>query len=231
MLNWMKNAMPQGGQSKDPRPVEVPEQENADAQALTDGMQEQAAESSAQGAQSKLRAQAMNGHRDRLSGEDGSDSETSPYPSPSYREAAALYGHSGSTTALEFSPDGTRLLSAGTDKLIKVWSVRTGAIVHTLQGHRFGINDACWSKDSKYIASASDDKLVKIWNAQTVSCAYALALLTPSSLTILNSAGRGITVTARAFKLRFLPGFQPTRHALGQWRVRRVSQVLGCAKR
>lgn len=54
------------------------------------------------------------------------------------------------------------------DKLVKVWSVLTGQILKTLEGHTEGLSDVAWSGDSALLASASDDKTVKVWNVDTV---------------------------------------------------------------
>lgn len=88
--------------------------------------------------------------------------------SPSFRQVVSLHGHSKSVSALAFSPDGTRLASAGSDRVVQIWSLPTGSLMFSLRGHTQGISDVAWSPDATYVASASDDKLVKVWNARTV---------------------------------------------------------------
>lgn len=63
-----------------------------------------------------------------------------------------------------FSPDGKLVITGGQDKVIKIWSVVDGALLHTLTGHRRGV----WSLDcvqaqEAYLVSGSADKTVKIW--------------------------------------------------------------------
>lgn len=61
-----------------------------------------------------------------------------------------------------------RCLFSAADKLVKVWSVLTGMIIRTFEGHDEGLNDVAWSGDSVFVASASDDKTIRIWNVDAV---------------------------------------------------------------
>ena len=46
-------------------------------------------------------------------------------------------GHSaGATSAVAFSPDGTKVVSGSSDKTVKIWNVETGDVLHTLSGER-----------------------------------------------------------------------------------------------
>jgi WD40 repeat protein/DNA-binding SARP family transcriptional activator len=78
----------------------------------------------------------------------------------------ALVGHSGDVWWAEWSPDGTRIVTGGTDDdTARVWEAATGAELLTFTGHHFGVTKVAWSPDGKTIASGSFDATAKIWDA------------------------------------------------------------------
>ncbi|MEZ6109035.1 MAG: hypothetical protein R3B96_23890 [Pirellulaceae bacterium] len=79
----------------------------------------------------------------------------------------ATDGHTDAVTSLQFSADGTKLLSASFDRTVKLWDLRTGRVERTLVGHRLWVWSARFSPDEQHIASASEDGTVRIWNAAT----------------------------------------------------------------
>jgi WD40 repeat protein/uncharacterized caspase-like protein len=70
-----------------------------------------------------------------------------------------------------YSPDGTRVVSAGSDSdpgQVKIWDVRTGTF-KLLLGHRDYVVSASWSADGKRIVTGGGgrDKSVNLWDAET----------------------------------------------------------------
>jgi predicted NACHT family NTPase len=78
-------------------------------------------------------------------------------------------GHTDWIRSLTFSPDGTTLASASFDKTVKLWDIRTGECIKTLQGHG-RVNSVSISPDGTTLASGSDDKTVKLWDIHTGEC-------------------------------------------------------------
>jgi WD40 repeat protein/serine/threonine protein kinase len=76
-------------------------------------------------------------------------------------------GHRGVVWSVVFSPDGTRLATAGDDGTVKVWDVANGRVMLTLKGHTDQIWSVAFSPDGKRLASASFDRTVKLWDAAT----------------------------------------------------------------
>ena len=59
-----------------------------------------------------------------------------------------------------FSPDGSRIVTASSDKIAKVWDAATGTMIHELKGHVGNINHAVFSPDGSRIVTASSDKKI-----------------------------------------------------------------------
>jgi WD40 repeat protein/serine/threonine protein kinase len=90
------------------------------------------------------------------------------------QEILSLRGHTSIVSGLCFSPDGTRLASASSDRTVKVWDAQTGQQALTLK-HRGIVTSVCFSPDGKRLASGSADRFgtppkpgeVKVWDART----------------------------------------------------------------
>lgn len=70
-------------------------------------------------------------------------------------EVATLSGHNGWAAAVDFSPDGSQLVTGGFDTLAKVWDVESGVEIQTLTEHPRGVWGVAWSVDGT-IATMSE---------------------------------------------------------------------------
>ena len=74
-------------------------------------------------------------------------------------------GHAGSAHAVDFSPDGKRLVSGGDDGFVRLWSLdeNLAGLVLALSGHQAGVRYVKFSADGNAIASISSDGDARVW--------------------------------------------------------------------
>ncbi|NMF65537.1 beta-propeller domain-containing protein [Brasilonema octagenarum] len=77
-----------------------------------------------------------------------------------------LTGHSHSVNAVAVTPDCKYVISASSDKTLKVWDLQSGKEKFTLNGHSYSVNAVTVSTDSKYVISGSFDGTLKVWYLQ-----------------------------------------------------------------
>jgi WD40 repeat protein len=85
-------------------------------------------------------------------------------------ENQILGRHDGIVNSVAFSTDGSLCVSAGEDKVAKVWDVATRTLRWTLKGHGARVNDVAASPDSQFFYTASHDRTVRKWLAFDGSC-------------------------------------------------------------
>jgi WD40 repeat protein len=73
--------------------------------------------------------------------------------------------------AVVYSPEMTMFVTGGWDRLnfdlesiIEIWDLKTGKLVATLEGHKYGVACLAWTTDGKTLISGSDDHSIRTWN-------------------------------------------------------------------
>lgn len=79
-------------------------------------------------------------------------------------------GHTDTVRSVEFSPDGSRIVSTSWDNTVRIWDTETANNIKILKG-KFSVNSASFcSFDGKKIVFASSDNAIRIWDTEIGKC-------------------------------------------------------------
>jgi len=98
--------------------------------------------------------------------------------------------------AVEFSPTGDRLLTAGGDGSLRIWEVANGGLVALLEGHTGPVEGAGWSTDGATVFSASLDGTARLWDVTTGEMRLQLSGLEGVPYVSLSPDGRWLATSA-----------------------------------
>jgi len=83
--------------------------------------------------------------------------------------------HGGRVRAVQFSPDGRKLLSASDDGTVRLWDRETGHPVSEPMRHGARVTNAEFSPDGSQVVTFSSDKAVRIWGHSSAAADRRLA--------------------------------------------------------
>ncbi|ETO32490.1 hypothetical protein RFI_04627 [Reticulomyxa filosa] len=90
-----------------------------------------------------------------------------------FGEYAYLERHIDVVKGIQFSPDGTKIVSYSNDKIIQIWDAFSRKQLHVLEGHSDEIrsaqrvNSMKFSLDDSKIISGSTDNSIRIWDVSS----------------------------------------------------------------
>lgn len=75
--------------------------------------------------------------------------------------------HSDSVSDLQFSRDGTLLVSGASDKFVKVFKTADGSLLRSYEGHTDHVLGVSFRADQSSLVSSGADLAIKVWNLET----------------------------------------------------------------
>lgn len=96
------------------------------------------------------------------------DSDAAKKKSPldaHFDQPLLLIGHEKGLSRAHWSTDGTRVVTGGKDKTVRIWDANGKGLLHTLRGHEDTVWGVAFSPDNQFVASTSQDFTIRIWKA------------------------------------------------------------------
>lgn len=139
---------------------------------------------------------------------------------PGRKTLRVLTGHQGTVHSIAFQANGSKLVSGGADKTVRIWDVAKGQSVLTLQGPATAVSSVAWQTYVPQVSSAGTDGRVSLWKLDANPPRPLTAGAAPATISALSRDGKllatdGTADGKPAILIRDLVSGQTTRTLTG----------------
>jgi WD40 repeat protein len=93
------------------------------------------------------------------------DSAVKLWAAPDWRPVATWTAHDKSVNSLALSPDGDTLATSSTDATVRLWSISSGEVLHTLTDRKKTAARVCWSGGGAWVGAGWYGGRATVWTA------------------------------------------------------------------
>ncbi len=127
----------------------------------------------------------------------GSTDGTANIWDPKGNRLFKLTGHGGHVIRVNFSPDGTKIVTAssnGIDGIVRVWDINGNFLFHLKENKKY-VRSVNFSFDGTKIITAADDGTVRLWNAANGKLTFDLKVTGVTNANLSNDGTKIITAS------------------------------------
>jgi len=91
------------------------------------------------------------------------------------QKVLTLSGHTAGINEIDYSPDGTRIATAGNDNTARIWDAASGTELLTLSDYSDVVISVAFNPDGTRLATSSNDGTVRVWDTATGENVFTLS--------------------------------------------------------
>ncbi|XP_025202815.1 WD40 repeat-containing protein SMU1-like [Melanaphis sacchari] len=89
-------------------------------------------------------------------------------------------------TCVQFSRDGTQILTGSFDMTIRIHGLKSGKTLKEFRGHTSFVNEVVYTVDGHSVISASSDSTIKVWSVKTTECTHTFKSMGAADVAVHN---------------------------------------------
>ncbi len=97
------------------------------------------------------------------------DGDIFVFATDSKERKITLQGHRESIKSLQYSPNGSRLVSTSDDGSLRIWDITTFQTLIVSDESALSLESATFSPDGRFLAAGGDDRGIRVWQGSTAT--------------------------------------------------------------